>query len=488
MPSVECGRLGLQPTAINQNHIKNILSEPKKRKPRQEICAPLKWLCFIANFIVFLTGVTCLALGVYLCIKDPRPITEWADVLLNPAVMLIMIGLAICIVSLMGSLGALRDNIILLKTAIIVMLTFLLFILFYSDTTEGLSAHSILIYCVKNYHTNRNLADFVDYIQEQLECCGVSSASQGYRDWQLSDQFNCNPTNPYPEKCGVPFSCCKRSVISEAAAGSTNPLLPAMRSLECWQNAQSKRPQELESDLHTRGCLQPLRILFESHAVHLGAFVAIIIIPVCISVCLSNILAKQIDHQRYLLEREARRCERRRRRNERCRLRNPYVVVCEPKCSTDVSRQIVGQNSDNTVTAKNLGSGIGKATESRLPAPVPVEKEHTALGLTNISHSPPPVPPHENLVLNNDVRRHRKHYRAKSNSPSKHVMQISSTTPKQHQKISGGPSTVAFHPKHDKKQRRRSLAAASPPKVTAENRTQQWVLEQSDLGNYKLIV
>lgn len=53
MPSVEYGRFGLQPTAINQNRSKHLPSEPKKRKPRQEICAPLKWLCFIANFLVF---------------------------------------------------------------------------------------------------------------------------------------------------------------------------------------------------------------------------------------------------------------------------------------------------------------------------------------------------------------------------------------------------------------------------------------------------
>lgn len=51
---------------------------------------------------------------------------------------------------------------------VIVISTFLLFVLFYSDAVEGFSAHSILIYSVKNYHTNRNLADFVDYIQEQV--------------------------------------------------------------------------------------------------------------------------------------------------------------------------------------------------------------------------------------------------------------------------------------------------------------------------------
>lgn len=57
-----------------------------------------------------------------------------------------------------------------------------------------------------------------------------------------------------------------------------------MRSLECWQNAQTKRAQDLEAELHTRGCLQPLRVLFESHAVHIGAIVAAIIVPV-VRVC-----------------------------------------------------------------------------------------------------------------------------------------------------------------------------------------------------------
>ncbi|VDN59774.1 unnamed protein product [Dracunculus medinensis] len=293
----------------------------KKHKSRQEICAFLKWLCFFINFIVFPLGVTFLALGVYLCVKDPRAVTEWADVFMNPAIMLIAIGLAICTISLIGSMGALRDNIFLLKSfalsvffcyILLVLSTFMIFILFYSDTIDGISANSILFYSVKNYHKNRNIADFIDYVQEQFECCGVSSASQGYRDWQLSHQFNCSVANPYPERCGVPFSCCRRSVISEAV-GSKNPLLPSMRSLECWQNAQNKRPQEAEASLHTRGCLQPLKSLFENNAVYIGSFVAIVIVP-CITICLSNILARQIDHQHYLLEREAQRCARRRRR------------------------------------------------------------------------------------------------------------------------------------------------------------------------------
>lgn len=93
-----------------------------------------------------------------------------------------------------------------------------------------------------------------------------------------------------------------------------NPLYPAIRSLQCWQNAQKKADQEVDNDIFTSGCLQPLRSLFERHAVHLGMFVVAIIIPVTIGVCFSQCLAKQIDYQRYLLRREQRRFERRERR------------------------------------------------------------------------------------------------------------------------------------------------------------------------------
>lgn len=140
---------------------------------------------------------------------------------------------------------------------------------------EGISAQSVLLYSIRRYHFNRNVADFVDYLQEQvinyliklahtiknqLECCGSTS----FRDWQLSEQFNCNNSNPYPERslpspplpsllspqnmfrCGVPFSCCRRSVAG-GANGGQNPLAPAIRSLQCWQNVQKKREQQLDS-------------------------------------------------------------------------------------------------------------------------------------------------------------------------------------------------------------------------------------------------
>ncbi|CAJ0570485.1 unnamed protein product, partial [Mesorhabditis spiculigera] len=181
------------------------------------------------NFLFVWVGVSLLALGIYLHVKDPRPIIEWIDFVLNPALFLAVLGFLVTFISLVGALGALRDNISLLKIfaicvffcyICIVVLTFGVFVLFFTDSTEGLSAHSIMMQSVKKYHSNRNLADFVDYIQEQMECCGVSSISAGYRDWAMSPQFNCTPTNPYPENCKlVPPTLYNRPCDRSSAGG-----------------------------------------------------------------------------------------------------------------------------------------------------------------------------------------------------------------------------------------------------------------------------
>ncbi|GMR60743.1 hypothetical protein PMAYCL1PPCAC_30938 [Pristionchus mayeri] len=417
----------------------------RKRKPRQEISACLKWICFFINFLAFLIGLFILSLGIYLCVKDPRGVSDWADVVLNPAIMLAIIGFIVCVITMAGAVGALRDNISLLKMfamsvffcyILLVLGTFCLFILFYADNPDGISAQSILQYSIARYHSNRNIADLVDYLQEQLECCGVSSVAAGYRDWGLSSQFNCSDTNPYPEKCGVPYSCCRRSVISEAA-GSANPLLPAMRSLECWQNALKKRPQDIENDIHTKGCLLPLRSVFETHALHIGMVVAVIIIPVSLSVCIANILARQIDHQRWLLEREARRHDRRRKRDRSA-------------ASASAFRQMEA----------------GVLPEQPLPQP----KKSTERA-PKLPDTPPPDKPPMEFTNQRKTSRAQKAARAASTSPNR----------KMSREARMGETSA---PKKEKRQR--SVPPKSHPPLSsgpASSRTHHWILQQSDLVN-----
>ncbi|GMT36148.1 hypothetical protein PFISCL1PPCAC_27445 [Pristionchus fissidentatus] len=419
-------------------------SAVRKRKPRQEISACLKWICFFINFIAFLIGLFILSLGIYLCVKDPRGVADWADVVLNPAIMLAIIGFLVCVITMAGAVGALRDNISLLKTfamsvffcyIVIVLGTFCLFILFYADNPDGISAQTILMYSIGRYHNNRNIADLVDYLQEQLECCGVSSVAAGFRDWGFSSQFNCTDTNPYPEKCGVPYSCCRRSVVSEAA-GSANPLLPAMRSLECWQNALKKRPQDIENDIHTRGCLLPLRSVFETHALHIGMVVAVIIIPVSLSVCIANILARQIDHQKWLLEREARRHDRRRKRDR----------------STAIASSAFRQMEAGVLPEIPQHQQPKKSTE-RAP---------------KLPDTPPPDKPPVEFTNQRKTSRAPKGTRAASTSPNR--------------KMSSG-SRLGQGETSKKEKRQRSVPPKPSLPSSSNARTHHWILQQSDLVN-----
>ncbi|KAI6240153.1 Tetraspanin-33 [Aphelenchoides fujianensis] len=423
MVQLQYGRFGYQ------QHMNGGTGGPSGRKPlkflkpRQEICAPLKWFCFALNCVIFLCGVTLLALGVYLWIKDPRGVAAIEDVVLNPSVVLTAGGLFVSIVSLCGLFGSLRDHAALLKTSVwlaalgfiaLVVGVFGLFLAFYADSADLFSMNTVLTYAIRKYHLNHNMADIVDYVQENLECCGMRSLSQGYRDWHLSDQFHCNRTNlfvnPYPERCGVPFSCCRKSVQPDTA-GQSGSLLPAMRSLQCWQNAQTKRPQELENDLYVRGCMAPLRQAFESHAILIGSAVALALIPGLFYIFMEYVLARQIDYQHYLLDREARRHERRRRREQSKRdkldsaeagvARPPPVLVELPKTQNTAARKDGDQQKRREKRA-SASLSPRRANEAALKATkkgegVPKEKKRrdrsttAAVGITTTATSADPT-------------------------------------------------------------------------------------------------
>ncbi|CAD5215816.1 unnamed protein product [Bursaphelenchus okinawaensis] len=300
-----------------------VAKKVRSSKPRQEISAFLKWICFLINLAIFLAGLGVLSLGIYSFVKDPRSILGPEDILFNTSIVLFVLGGIVVIISLTGLFGALRENWTLLKISVwIGVLWFIVFViavmgvffLFYSDTNDNFYINTMLDYAVKRYHTNTNIAEAMDYLQETMECCGIRSLAQGYRDWQLNEQFYCNTTNVYPERCGVPFSCCKRALLAEGTAGNANA---ASRSLNCWQNALKRRPHELETDLYVRGCLVPLKQTFERNAIIIASVVALIVIFGCLYVFMEYVLARQIEYQHYLLDREARRAQRRARREAR---------------------------------------------------------------------------------------------------------------------------------------------------------------------------
>lgn len=187
----------------------------KNAKPRQEISRLLKYLIFIFNFLFVLTGLACVAFGSYLYSLDARGVTSFADLVLNPSIVLIFLGLVVTGISFLGCMGSLREQVPVLKAfalsvfisyILLVILTFFLFLLFYSESSSGISIRTVLTTAVNNYGTNPNWRDVMDWLHSALNCCGATES--GYKDWGMTETYNCTAANKLPEACGVPPSCC----------------------------------------------------------------------------------------------------------------------------------------------------------------------------------------------------------------------------------------------------------------------------------------
>jgi len=55
------------------------------------------------------------------------------------------------------------------------------------------------------YYDDLDLKNFVDYVQEEFQCCGGIY----FKDWAVNPYHNC--TFRGPSACGVPYTCCVRT-------------------------------------------------------------------------------------------------------------------------------------------------------------------------------------------------------------------------------------------------------------------------------------
>lgn len=64
-----------------------------------------------------------------------------------------------------------------------------------------------LLQIITLYRDDPDLQNFIDFVQQEFNCCGLSSG--GFLDWSKNEYFNCS--SPSVERCGVPYSCCINS-------------------------------------------------------------------------------------------------------------------------------------------------------------------------------------------------------------------------------------------------------------------------------------
>uniref|UniRef100_A0A8C5NTC9 Tetraspanin-33 n=1 Tax=Junco hyemalis TaxID=40217 RepID=A0A8C5NTC9_JUNHY len=151
----------------------------------------------------------------------------------DPAILLIVVGVLTFLITFCGCVGSLRENICLLQVfSVCLTIIFLLQLaagalgfVFSDKAREKVS--ELINGAIVHYRDDLDLQNLIDFGQKEFSCCGGVS----YKDWSQNMYFNCTATNPSRERCSVPFSCCLHEadqVCAGVALGTLPmPVLPA---------------------------------------------------------------------------------------------------------------------------------------------------------------------------------------------------------------------------------------------------------------------
>lgn len=168
----------------------------------------LKIILIIYATIWWLIGAFILAIGIYAEVERQRYKTL-QGVFLAPAILLIVLGLIMFIVSFLGVLASMRDNLTLLKVFMYTLTLCLLLellggilALVFRNSTLDIMNKSIRKGMV-NYYDDLDFKNIMDFVQRKFKCCG----GQEFKDWEVNMYHNCSA--PGPLACGVPYTCCQ---------------------------------------------------------------------------------------------------------------------------------------------------------------------------------------------------------------------------------------------------------------------------------------
>lgn len=246
----------------------------------------VKYLLFLFNFIFWVISLVMVAIGVYARMMKHAE-AALAALSVDPAVMLMVVGVLMFIITFCGCVGSLRENICLLQTFCICLTVIFLLQLtagilgfVFSDKARD-KVTKMINNAVVHYREDIDLQNLIDYGQKEFGCCGGVT----YTDWSKNMYFDCKPDNPSTERCSVPFSCC--IIFKEEEVINTM----------CGQGMQTLEYGEAGDHIHTNGCIDKLVNWIHSNLFLLGGIALGLAIPQLVGILLSQILINQIKDQ-----------------------------------------------------------------------------------------------------------------------------------------------------------------------------------------------
>ncbi|KAK2894540.1 hypothetical protein Q8A67_011769 [Cirrhinus molitorella] len=246
----------------------------------------IRYFLFFFSFLFWVFSLLIVAIGVYANVQKATDAVR-DTFLIDPAVILIVVGVVMFFITFCGCIGALRENIRLLKifsfSLTLVFLTQMVIAIlgfFYSDQTRD-TLGKFVKKAIVHYRDDLDLQNLMDYIQNEFKCCGWNN----YTDWSWNLYFNCTPSNPSTERCAVPFSCCT------PLPGET------VINTMCGFGVQTQNHMDATKSIYPEGCADRAVIWIESHLLLVGALTLGLALPQIAGIVLSQILISEIQKE-----------------------------------------------------------------------------------------------------------------------------------------------------------------------------------------------
>nr|XP_025706153.1 tetraspanin-14 isoform X1 [Callorhinus ursinus] len=244
------------------------------RYSNAEVSCWYKYLLFSYNIVFWLAGVVFLGVGLWAwsekgVLSDLTKVTRLHGI--DPVVLVLMVGVVMFTLGFAGCVGALRENICLLKffCGTIVLIFFLelavavLAFLFQDWVRDRF--REFFESNIRSYRDDIDLQNLIDSLQKANQCCGA----YGPEDWDLNVYFNCSGASYSREKCGVPFSCC----VPDPAQKVVNT--------QCGYDVRTQLKSKWDESIFTKGCIQALEgWLPRNIYIVAGVFIAISLLQI----------------------------------------------------------------------------------------------------------------------------------------------------------------------------------------------------------------
>lgn len=272
----------------------------------------VKYTMFFFNFIFWLMGLLLIGIGIYAIMDkwssgEAFKLNTIFDVIFNVGFLLLLIGVVVFIVSFAGCIGALRENMCLLRFYSFCLLLFFLaemlvialgFI--YPHKLTDFLEKELSLKLIESYRDDLDFQNIIDLIQQDFECCGLSS--NGYEDWNNNEYFQCTDEiqdNPSVERCGVPYSCCH---VDKDSIVPLNLMCGfQVRSSEKEKKSgKGKDETEVMTRINTRGCIETIEGLINNNLYTVGGVAIGIALSQLLVIWLARTLEGQIESQKGL--------------------------------------------------------------------------------------------------------------------------------------------------------------------------------------------